>query len=115
MSSALTGRSISDVVYCEIKKKNKIGIASRFERPKFTGFMFVREREVKILQEASEDENERESAALQTNQFADEVATAGLSRRGRRDHQSSSHTNAQRRHASLPFAAQSTPDFCLYI
>lgn len=65
-------------------------------------------RQVKI-------ENERKSAALQTNQFTDEVATAGLSRRGRRDRQSSSHTNAQRRHASLPFAAQSTPDFCLDI
>lgn len=72
----------------------------------------MRDGEVKRLREASEDGNEMESAALQTNQFTDEVATAGLSRRGRRDRQSSSHTNAQRRHGSLPFAAQSTHDFC---
>jgi hypothetical protein len=72
----------------------------------------MRDREGRSVRGASEDENERESAALQTNQFTAQVATSGLSRRGRRDRQSDSHTNAQRRHASLPFAAQSTPDFC---
>lgn len=42
-------------VCCEIKEKNKVGIASRFERSKFTGRMFMRDGEVKELREASED------------------------------------------------------------
>jgi hypothetical protein len=69
----------------------------------------MRDREGRSVRGASEDGNERESAALQTNQFTAQVATSGLSRRGR----PTAKATATRMHKDVMLAYLSRPNLRL--